>query len=325
MSTYAQNRSIYFSLGLDIRSAGLSVEEANEIITTMQTDPQFAYDFLIQKEGVIVKNEKNLPRSKAKVERVGRLFNEKKKMATKKENRGNSISMNELLNHIINNISKYTTAITIQNICDNFNSQNNKSINFGRMSATLTGLTNRGLLTRIGKGIYRPVDSLLDQAKNHIEDEGNEQVTPSILGRQYEIGQERMLVDDFIRRKNTTGEFVFSLSDLRVEYPNACSKKLSKAVQNMKQNNPNITKVEGKLGVYKVICPVDANALRQQNETRQVAVMKPKEETKEINFIVEEETKEINFIIDAIKLIRSIGLEKAQLLLVQADKIVREI
>ena len=317
MSTYAQNRSIYFSLGLDIRNADLSIEEANEIITTMQTDPQFAYDFLIQKEGVIVKNEKNLPRSKAKVERVGRLFNEKKKkkMATKKENRDNSISMNDLLNHIINNISKYTTAITLQNICDNFNSQNNKSINFGRMSATLTGLTNRGLLTRIGKGIYRPVDSLLNQAKNHIEDEGNEQVTPSVLGRQYEIGQERMLVDDFIRRKNTTGEFVFSLSDLRVEYPNACSKKLSKAVQNMKQNNPNIAKVEGKLGVYKVICPVDANALRQQNETRQVAVMeKPKEEPKEINFIV-----------DAIKLIRSIGLEKAQLLLVQADKIVREI
>lgn len=315
MSTYAQNRSIYFSLGLDIRSAGLSVEEANEIITTMQTDPQFAYDFLIQKEGVTVKNEKNLARSKAKVERVGRLFNDKKKKTVKKED--NSISMNDLLNHIINNISKYTTAITLQNICDNFNSQNNKSINFGRMSATLTGLTNRGLLTRIGKGIYRPVDSLLDQAKNHIEDASNEQITPSVLGRQYEIGQERMLVDDFIRRKNTTGELIFSLSDLRVEYPNACGKKLSKAVQNMKQNNSDITKVEGKLGVYKVVCPVDTNALRQ-NETQQVVVMeKPKEAANE--------PREINFIVDAIKLIRNIGLEKAQLLLVQADKIVREI
>lgn len=318
MSTYAQNRSIYFSLGLDVRNTELSIEEANEIITTMQTDPQFAYDFLIQKEGVIVKNEKNLARSKAKVEKVGRLFNSKPKKDSKKKSadKDNSISMNDLLNHIINNISKYTTVITLQNICDNFNSQNNRSINFSRMSATLTGLTNRGLLTRIGKGVYKPVDSLLDQAKNHVEDGvvRHEQVTTEILGKRYEIGQERKLVDDFIRRNNKTGELVFSLEDLRQAYPDACSKKLSKAVQNMKQNNPNLAKVEGRLGFYKITCPVATDfEPRITTHQTQVAVAET------------EPSKEINFIVDAIKLIRNIGLEKAQLLLVQADKIVREI
>ncbi len=39
MSTYRQNRAIFFATGLDVRSCGLSVEEASEIISDLKNTP----------------------------------------------------------------------------------------------------------------------------------------------------------------------------------------------------------------------------------------------------------------------------------------------
>jgi hypothetical protein len=328
LSTYAQNRSIYFSLGLDIRNANISMDEATEIITTMQTDPQFAYDFLIQREGVVLKVEKNLERSKRKVEKFGRLFNvtqkKKKDSIVKKKFPKNyqdrSISMNELLNHIINNISKYTTAITLQNICENFNVETNKNVDFNRMSSTLAGLTKKGLLQRISKGIYKPVENLSDQAQSHICHQ--EQPTPILATRRYDVGIERQLVTEFIRKNNTTGELVFTLQQLRDAYPNVDRIKLGKAVQNMRQNETNNLIKTDRLGEYKIIAPVDIEAIKSASMTSIPATtIAPAPVVTKID-----RQEDIdNFIIDAVRLIRSVGFEKAQNLLVRANKIAAEI
>lgn len=309
-STFSQNRVIYFSLGLDIRNANVSISEATEIIEAMQTDPQFAYDFLVQKEGVVVKDEKILARSIAKVQKMGRLFsNKKKKKEEKMKNKGeNSISMNEILNHIIKNISKYTTAITLQNICDEFNEEMKRSVQLGRMSSVLAGLTRKGLLTRISKGIYQPIEDLVQQSQNLKQEEEAEDES----GHEYDeskFSPERKLVVNFIKENNTTGELVFTLSELRRAYPEACPKKLAKAVQNMKFNNPNMVGT-GVLGEYKIKAPV---------EKPSVAPVAPKQ-------IVEEKQKDIDdFIVDAVKLVRRLGFEKAKVLLEKANKILQEI
>lgn len=308
-STYTQNRVIYFALGLDIRNANLSLEEANEIIQTMQTDPKFAYDFLIQKEGVAIKDEKILARSVAKVEKSGRLFSEKNKKDKKdkkmnKNNSENSISMNEILNHIIKNISKYTTAITLQNICENFNLETKRNVQFGRMSSVLAGLTRKGLLSRIGKGVYRPIENLVDQSNQSVVIEANN----SNIQENNNLGAERKLLEDFIKKYNTTGEFIFTLSELRAEYPSACPKKLGKAAQNMKFTNPNMTGT-GIMGQYKIKTPPVVSDVEIQPSVRPV-VKTPETE---------------DFIIDAIKIVKALGFEKSRLLLDRANKILQEI
>lgn len=322
-STFLQNRVIYFSLGLDIKNANFSTSEVSEIIDTMQTDPQFAYDFLVQKEGVIVKNEKTLARSISKVQKMGRLFSSKKKeekMKNKLEHE-NSISMNKILNHIIKNISKYTTAITLQNICVEFNEETKKSVQLGRMSSVLSGLTKKGLLIRISKGIYKPVDDLVLQSQNlkqeeaevneneHEHDESFREVKHS-FGYESKFSPERKSVVDFIKENNTTGELIFTLNELRRAYPEACSRKLAKAVQNMKFNNPNMVGT-GVPGEYKVKAP----------PVKKPSVVKPI-----ISKQIVEEKQDINdFIVDAVKLIRRLGLEKAKILLEKANKILQEI
>ena len=308
-STFSQNRVIYFSLGLDIKNAMISLSEANEIIQTMQTDPQFAYDFLIQKEGVIIKDEKILPRSIAKVQKKGRLFSEKKEKENEVKNKGeNTISINEILNHIIKNISKYTTAITLQNICDDFNAETKRNVQLGRMSSVLAGLTRKGLLTRISKGIYKPVDNLIEQSQTLKQPTSNNDEKHE---EKYDarFSEERKLVDNFIKEKNRTGELVFTLDEVRNAFPQACPRKLGKAVQNMKFNTSYIVGT-GTLGEYKVTAPVvEVPAI----ETKPIVVQKTNEKNVE------------DFIVDAIKLIKSLGFDKAQILLEKANKILQEI
>lgn len=128
-----------------------------------------------------------------------------------------------------------TVGFSTRTLTNDFNKVCATKTTEGQMSGILSTLTKKGILVRRGRGIYclkegfvKPVHAI---PVAQIEEEDSDSHDYDYLK-----SEERQLVDKYLEQADPTEDFIFSISDIAAEFPDADRRKIGKAVGNMCYN-----------------------------------------------------------------------------------------
>lgn len=160
-----------------------------------------------------------------------------------------------------------TVGFSTRTLTNDFNKVCATKTTEGQMSGILSTLTRKGILVRRGRGIYclkegfKPTIHAIPVAQVE-ETESHDDHLDHLKS------EERHLVDKFLEQADPTEDFIFSISDIAAEFPDADRKKIGKAIQNMYQNDK---LVKGRnMGEY-------VKKATKKKEPKPVAAQKPVE------------------------------------------------
>jgi hypothetical protein len=133
--------------------------------------------------------------------------------------------------------SNLTRALTVATLVENFNIFSETPTDENKMSKYLSRLSNKGIITRFGKGIYTSI----------VKETRDEPV--SIPKIKSEKDPETKAIEDYIdRMAEEDKNFYFSLEEISHQYPKLRHKEIKNAIDRMiKSKSSNIEKIsEGK-------------------------------------------------------------------------------
>lgn len=133
---------------------------------------------------------------------------------------------------------KDSPGFPLRTICDAFNEVSEQPVNEAQMSNILSSLHDKGIVRRIGKGIYRS-SYFVDKEETTEAEEVAVESPVSVQKRPDDNfihlkKTERIAVEAFIEKySNPERDFYFTIHELSREYPHLDRTKLGKACSNM--------------------------------------------------------------------------------------------
>lgn len=126
-------------------------------------------------------------------------------------------------------------GFSLRTICDDFNKVSEQPVNESQMSNILSSLHEKGIVKRVGKGIYRtPYFVDKEESEKEVAVETPISKRPTDDNYIHLKKNERLAVEAFIEKyANPERDFRFTIHELSREYPHLDRNKLGKACSNM--------------------------------------------------------------------------------------------